>query len=119
MPKGKVSIGDSTTMDYGAIIEFGSGKGFNQGASHLNRYFPIPERIKSLKASSRNRRAVNSKTGKGRVCVAPVRKRINRIIKRMKKASRIMVTGYNNEGSQTIDHYSLMGFTKAEVPTSV
>ena len=31
----------------------------------------------------------------------------------MKKASRIMVTGYNNEGSQTIDHYSLMGFTKA------
>lgn len=65
MPVGKVSIGDSTTMDYGAIIEFGSGKSFNQGASHLNRYFPIPERIKSLKASSRNRRAVNSKTGKG------------------------------------------------------
>ena len=36
-----------------------------------------------------------------------------RIIKTMKKASRIMVTGYNKEGSQTIDHYSLMGFTKA------
>jgi len=36
-----------------------------------------------------------------------------RIIKRMKKASRIMVTGYNKSGSQTIDHYSLMGFTKA------
>jgi len=36
-----------------------------------------------------------------------------RIIKRMKKASRIMVTGYNQSGSQTIDHYSLMGFTKA------
>ena len=36
-----------------------------------------------------------------------------KIIKTMKKASRIMVTGYNNEGSQTIDHYSLMGFTKA------
>ena len=31
----------------------------------------------------------------------------------MKKASRIMITGYNKEGSQTIDHYSLMGFTKA------
>ena len=31
----------------------------------------------------------------------------------MKKASRIMVTGYNQSGSQTIDHYSLMGFTKA------
>ena len=36
-----------------------------------------------------------------------------RIIKRMKKASRIMVTAYNKSGSQTIDHYSLMGFTKA------
>jgi len=36
-----------------------------------------------------------------------------RIIKRMKKASRIMITGYNQSGSQTIDHYSLMGFTKA------
>ena len=36
-----------------------------------------------------------------------------RIIRRMKKASRIMVTAYNKSGSQTIDHYSLMGFTKA------
>tara|TARA_B110000014_G_C19974353_1_gene504481 strand:- start:134 stop:646 length:513 start_codon:yes stop_codon:yes gene_type:complete len=36
-----------------------------------------------------------------------------KIVKRMKKASRIMVTGYNKSGSQTIDHYSLMGFTKA------
>ena len=36
-----------------------------------------------------------------------------KFIKTMKKASRIMVTGYNKSGSQTIDHYSLMGFTKA------
>ena len=36
-----------------------------------------------------------------------------KIIKKMKKASRIMITGYNKSGSQTIDHYSLMGFTKA------
>ena len=36
-----------------------------------------------------------------------------RIIKRMMKASRIMVSAYNKSGSQTIDHYSLMGFTKA------
>ena len=36
-----------------------------------------------------------------------------KIIKRMKKASRIMITGYNQSGSQTIDHYSLMGFSKA------
>ena len=31
----------------------------------------------------------------------------------MKVGSRIMVIGYNQEGSQTIDHYSLLGFTKA------
>jgi len=37
----------------------------------------------------------------------------SRIINRMKKGSRIMVTGYNQNGSQTIDHYSLLGFTKA------
>ena len=36
-----------------------------------------------------------------------------KIVKKMKKASRIMITGYNQSGSQTIDHYSLMGFTKA------
>ena len=36
-----------------------------------------------------------------------------RMINRMKKGSRIMITGYNQKGSQTIDHYSLLGFTKA------
>ena len=36
-----------------------------------------------------------------------------KMINTMKKGSRIMVTGYNQEGSQTIDHYSLLGFTKA------
>ena len=36
-----------------------------------------------------------------------------KMIKAMKRGTRIMVTGYNNSGSQTIDHYSLMGFTKA------
>ena len=35
------------------------------------------------------------------------------MIKKMKKGSRIMITGYNQKGSQTIDHYSLLGFTKA------
>ena len=35
------------------------------------------------------------------------------MVKVMKKGSRIMVTGYNDKGSQTIDHYSLLGFTKA------
>ena len=36
-----------------------------------------------------------------------------KMIKTMKKGSRIMVTGFNKSGSQTIDHYSLLGFTKA------
>ena len=36
-----------------------------------------------------------------------------KMVKTMKKGSRIMITGYNKSGSQTIDHYSLMGFTKA------
>ena len=37
----------------------------------------------------------------------------SKMVSRMKKGSRIMVTGYNEKGSQTIDHYSLLGFTKA------
>ena len=36
-----------------------------------------------------------------------------KMVKVMKKGSRIMITGYNQQGSQTIDHYSLLGFTKA------
>tara|TARA_B000000557_G_scaffold155022_1_gene125818 strand:- start:225 stop:737 length:513 start_codon:yes stop_codon:yes gene_type:complete len=36
-----------------------------------------------------------------------------KMIKTMKKGSRIMITAYNKSGSQTIDHYSLLGFTKA------
>ena len=36
-----------------------------------------------------------------------------KMIKTMKRGSRIMITGYNQSGSQTIDHYSLLGFTKA------
>ena len=40
-------------------------------------------------------------------------KQEKKMIKAMKRGSRIMITGYNQEGSQTIDHYSLLGFTKA------
>ena len=36
-----------------------------------------------------------------------------KMIKTMKRGSRIMITGYNQKGSQTIDHYSLLGFTNA------
>ena len=36
-----------------------------------------------------------------------------RFIKTMKKASRVMIIGRTEKGKQTIDHYSLMGFTRA------
>tara|TARA_B110000003_G_scaffold261015_1_gene282395 strand:- start:195 stop:713 length:519 start_codon:yes stop_codon:yes gene_type:complete len=36
-----------------------------------------------------------------------------KVIRIMKKGSRLMITGYNLQGSQTIDHYSLLGFTKS------
>ena len=36
-----------------------------------------------------------------------------KMIKIMQKGSRIMVKAHNLKGSQTIDHYSLLGFTKA------
>ena len=36
-----------------------------------------------------------------------------KMVKFMKTGSRNMITGYNEKGSQTIDHYSLLGFTKA------
>ena len=36
-----------------------------------------------------------------------------KMINTMKKGSRIMVSAHNKKGSQTIDHYSLLGFTKA------
>ena len=36
-----------------------------------------------------------------------------KMIKTMKKGSRVMIAGVNQNGSQTKDHYSLLGFTKA------
>ncbi len=36
-----------------------------------------------------------------------------KFIKAMKKASRVMIVGRTEQGKQTIDHYSLMGFSKA------
>ena len=37
----------------------------------------------------------------------------NKMIKTMTRGSRIMITGNTQNGSSTIDHYSLLGFTKA------
>ncbi len=36
-----------------------------------------------------------------------------RLIVTMKKASRLMIIGNTNNGDETTDHYSMMGFTKA------
>jgi len=36
-----------------------------------------------------------------------------KLIKTMKKASRLMIIGNTDKGDQTTDHYSMMGFTKA------
>jgi len=36
-----------------------------------------------------------------------------KLITTMKKASRIMIIGNSEKGTQTTDHYSMMGFTKA------
>ena len=36
-----------------------------------------------------------------------------KMIKTMKRGSRIMIKGHTQNGSSTIDHYSLLGFTKA------
>ena len=36
-----------------------------------------------------------------------------KLIRTMKKASRLMIIGNSDKGNQTTDHYSMMGFTKA------
>jgi len=36
-----------------------------------------------------------------------------KFIQAMKKASRVMIIGRTDKGKQTVDHYSLMGFSKA------
>ena len=36
-----------------------------------------------------------------------------KLITTMKKASRLMIVGNSESGTQTTDHYSMMGFTKA------
>ena len=43
----------------------------------------------------------------------PQNKLEKKMIKTMKKGSRIMIKGHNQNGSSTTDHYSLLGFTKA------
>ena len=50
---------------------------------------------------------------KGRFAWIAENKDESRLISTMKKASRLMIIGNSDEGEQTTDHYSMMGFTKA------
>ena len=38
-----------------------------------------------------------------------------KFIQAMKKASRVMIIGRTDKGKQTIDHYSLMGFSRPTI----
>ena len=50
---------------------------------------------------------------KGRFAWVVDNKDEQKLIVTMKKASRLMIIGNSQKGSQTTDHYSMMGFTKA------
>jgi len=50
---------------------------------------------------------------KGRFAWIADNKDETKLIVTMKKASRLMIIGNTNNGDQTTDHYSMMGFTKA------
>ena len=68
-----------------------------------------------------NKNKITAKSGKYKYSLfsqenfawVPDTKSEKKLIRIMKQGSRLMITGYNQQGSQTIDHYSLMGFTKA------
>ena len=50
---------------------------------------------------------------KGRFAWVVDNKDESKLIVTMKKASRLMIIGDSEKGTQTTDHYSMMGFTKA------
>ena len=50
---------------------------------------------------------------KGRFAWVVDEKDEKKLISTMKKASRLMIIGSSEKGTQTTDHYSMMGFTKA------
>jgi len=50
---------------------------------------------------------------KGRFAWVVDNKDETKLITTMRKASRLMIIGNSNQGVQTTDHYSMMGFTKA------
>ena len=50
---------------------------------------------------------------KGRFAWTEDKEEDKKLISTMRKASRLMIIGNSEEGVQTTDHYSMMGFTKA------
>ena len=69
-----------------------------------------------------NKNKITAKSGKNVLRFSTVQKNFawfqenkteKKLIKMLKKGSRLMIIAYNMQGSQTIDHYSLLGFTKA------
>ena len=50
---------------------------------------------------------------KGRFAWVADNEEETKLISTMKKASRLMIVGNSTKGTQTTDHYSMMGFTKA------
>ena len=69
-----------------------------------------------------NKNKITAKSGKNVLRFSTVQKNFawfqenkteKKLIRMMKKGTRLMVIAYNMQNSQTIDHYSLLGFTKA------
>ena len=69
-----------------------------------------------------NKNKITAKSGKNVLRFSTVQKNFawfqenkteKKLIKMMKKGTRLMIIAYNMQDSQTIDHYSLLGFTKA------
>ena len=69
-----------------------------------------------------NKNKITAKSGKNILRFSTVQKNFawfqenkteKKLIKMMKKGTRLMVIAYNMQDRQTIDHYSLLGFTKA------
>ncbi len=101
-------------------------KKFKRDASRLFVSFRPGENIKNEVSVTNGyefklKAPVEAKSGKkkydlfskGRFAWVVEDKDEEKLISTMKKASRLMIIGNSNEGAQTTDHYSMMGFTKA------
>ena len=87
-PEDKISDQVSTTSGY----EFNTQNSITATSGRSKFTFDLPQGNFAWMSSNKNEK---------------------KIVKKMKRASRLMITGYNQSGSQTKDQYSLMGFTKA------